>query len=365
MKKVLITASSLSHIRSFHIPYIEEFIKQGFAVHIASSGEESFPLADKYIPLPFEKKFSSPKNFKAAAMLRKVIKAEEYSLIITHTSLAAFFTRLAVKGLAHRPKLINVAHGYLFDDESSFIKKNVLLSAEKLTRNETDLLLTMNEYDYALAKRNHLGKKIINIPGIGVDFSALAKDVPQSKEEIREKYNIPKDATLLIYPAELSKRKSQATLIKALSKFSDNVYLSLPGRGDQKEYLVELSKSLGVEKRVIFPGFVSPMAELYKVADVAVSSSRSEGLPFNVMEAMYMGLPVIASRVKGHTDLITEGETGLLFPYGDESECERKIELIINNPALAEKLKENAKTSISKYDIKEVLPAVMSLYLSL
>ena len=59
------------------------------------------------------------------------------------------------------------------------------------------------------------------------------------------------------------------------------------------------------------------MAPLYALADAAVTASRSEGLPFNVMEAMYAGLPVIASRVKGHTDLLTEGLTGLLYPWDD------------------------------------------------
>ena len=78
-----------------------------------------------------------------------------------------------------------------------------------------------------------------------------------------------------------------------------------------------MADRLGVASRVRFPGFVQDMRTYYQAADLCVSSSRSEGLPFNVMEAMACGLPVVASDVKGHQDLVESGVTGLLYPFGE------------------------------------------------
>ena len=157
--KVLYTASTYSHIRSFHIPYLRELQRLGWEVHTAcGNAPEQVSYTDKSFNLPFKKQMSSPDNIKASGQLREIIQTETYSLIITHTSLAAFFTRLAVKGMKDRPRLINVVHGYLFDDDTPFLKKQLLLNAERFTAPETDLVLTMNRYDYDIARKYHLGK---------------------------------------------------------------------------------------------------------------------------------------------------------------------------------------------------------------
>ena len=96
MKTVLFTASTYSHIRSFHRPYLAAFRRMGWAVHIACGGPElDIPEADRRISLPFEKKMTAPANFRAQAALRREMEETGYDLVIAHTSLAAFFTRRA------------------------------------------------------------------------------------------------------------------------------------------------------------------------------------------------------------------------------------------------------------------------------
>ena len=126
-----------------------------------------------------------------------------------------------------------------------------------------------------------------------------------------------------------------------------------------------LAAALGVADRVIFPGFVSPMAPLYALADAAVTSSRSEGLPFNVMESMYAGLPVIASRVKGHTDLLEEGRTGLLYPFDDTAAFTSAVKRLLQEPDLSAALGTAAHDAVQPYALDTVLPQVMEQYLSL
>ena len=104
------------------------------------------------------------------------------------------------------------------------------------------------------------------------------------------------------------------------------------------------------------------MAPWYAAADGAVTTSRSEGLPFNVMEAMAAGLPVAASAVKGHVDLIRDGETGLLFPYGDPTACAARLLRLAQDPDLAHRLGTQAALEVQNYSLDRVLPQVMGAY---
>ena len=365
MRKLLVTASVYSHIYRFHQPYLRAFHEAGWETHVACAG---FPAEatyiDRPIEVPFEKKMWSASNLRALRMLRELIQAEDYELIITHTSLAAFFTRLALKGNKARPPLINVMHGYLFDAQTNPLKRIALLNAERLTAAETDLLLTMNEWDFHLAKREKLGKRIERLPGMGLDTSRLNAAAADDGAELRRRLGIDNTAFVLIFAAEFSKRKSQSTLLHALSRLPENVVLLLPGDGDLRESCRAEAERLGLSGRVIMPGFIEDIAAWYRAADAAVTSSHSEGLPFNVMEAMYMGLPIAASAVKGNTDLIRDGETGLLFPYGDAEACAACIMRLLSDAALRRELGERAKREVPRYTLDAVFPEVMERYLS-
>lgn len=366
LHKVLFTASTASHIYNFHLPYLEYFQQQGWTVHVACGGAvKTLPYTDKVFTLPLQKKMQSPDNFRAALQLRQIIKQEQYHFISTHTSLAAFFTRLALRGLRQRPPLANMVHGYLFDDKTSFLKRQILLSAEKTTAPQTDLLLTMNQWDFDLATRYHLGKRIVHIPGIGVDFSRLSLASNGDAQTLRKTYDIPKNSFVLLYAAEFSKRKGQAILIQAMRYLPSHVVLVLAGDGILLNDCKTLTAQFGLTNRVIFPGYVREMGRWYQIADAVVSSSRSEGLPFNIMEAMYMEKPVVASAVKGHTDLIQDHINGLLYPFGDAAVCARQIQTLIKSPALRRFYGQQAKADVTQYQLSTVFPQVIAQYQSL
>ena len=360
--RILITASTRIHIMNFHLPYIREFKERGWDVEVACgdcSGD--IPEADRTINIPFKKEMFSPKNIHALMILRKTIHRSNYDLVICHTSLAAFFTRLAVCSLKKRPLVVNVVHGYLFDDDAPIVRRLLLESAEKLMAPVTDAIITMNSWDAAYAKQHRLGKSVMELPGIGVDFSAMPEKTAPQRQELRQKLGLGENDFVLIYAAEFSKRKSQQILIEAMTLLPDNVVLVLPGCGALRDDCISMAQRLGLEKRVFFPGYVSDMPQWYMAADAAVSSSRSEGLPFNIMEAMYYFLPVVASNVKGNADLITDGKTGLLYPYGDSGNCARQILRLIHNPEFAKKLSLAANIEVKKYDIKSVLPHFIAI----
>lgn len=362
-EKLLFVASTAAHICKFHLPYLHQLKAEGWEIHAACSGSgEGIPHADHALEIPFKKRMFSPENLKAAWLLRRNIRQEHYTAVIVHTSLAAFFTRLAVLGLKSRPKVVNMVHGYLFDNRTPLLKRSLLLAAEKLTAPVTDLLITMNRYDHEIAKKHRLGRKIEFVPGAGVDFSALDAGRTGCGDELRRKLGIRPEDFVLIYPAEFSDRKMQHILLHAMTALPENAVLVLPGTGDRLGACQELAQKLGISHRVRFPGYVADIAPWYEMANAAVSASRSEGLPFNIMEAMHFSLPVVASRVKGHTDLILDGKTGLLYPCGDWEACAQQISRLINDPALARSLSQAGAENVKQYSLTTVQPKVMELY---
>ena len=362
-KKLLYIASSFGHLASFHQPYTEWLAQQGYEVHAAAGGEQrALRGVSRYIPLPLEKSMFSPRNFAAVLQLRSLLLRENYAMISLHTSLAAFFARLAVQLLpkSQRPVVMNTAHGYLFDGRTPVLKRTLLLGAERMTAPITDWLLTMNRQDEQIAKRYQLGRHIVPTPGMGIALTRFSPPSPAEKRALRRAMELPENSLVLIYAAEFSGRKNQKMLISAMPELP-NAVLLLPGRGALLDECRVLAQQQDVADRVRFPGFASNIEQYYRAADLCVSSSRSEGLPFNVMEAMACGLPAVLSDVKGHEDLVRSGENGFLFPYDDKNAFIRAVKQAAE-PTFRAQMSAAAVQTATPYGIDAVFPTLTAIY---
>ena len=356
--KVLYCASNPTHLRNFHLPYIAGLIARGDRVSTLCSGPFSAEGTEEHIDLPMVKNVLSPMNLVSALRLARLLRRERFDLLCLHTSLAAFVVRLALllagKGGA---RVVNTVHGYLFDDGTPFLKRQLLLLPEILFRSLTDRVTVMNEWDRALAEKHRLGREVVKIPGVGVDFARIA---PGEREELRQTLGLNPEDILLLYPAEFSGRKNQAFLIRALEKLPEKVFLALPGAGALLEACRREAAERGLEKRIFFPGQLSDLRDWYAAADIGVSASRSEGLPFNVMEGMYAAEPIVATRVKGHTDLIKEGTGGFLFGRGDEEEFLDCIRILLLDPELRRIMGEKNRREAERYSREKVREEVLA-----
>lgn len=362
-EKILYVASTFGHLASFHQPYLQWFADQGYEVHVAAGGTPcELKGVSRYISLPFEKSMFSPKNLAAVWALYRLMKAERYKMISLHTSLAAFFARLAVVPLGkRRPGVMNTVHGYLFDKDTQWTKRMLLLGAERMTAPVTDWLLTMNQQDTEIARRYHLGKRDVLTKGMGVDFTRFTPPEQNQREELRRKLGLKPSELVLIYAAEFSKRKNQGMLIEAMQSLPEHVVLLLPGQGEMREMCRMQAGRAGLTDRIRFPGFVRDMENWYRASDICVSSSRIEGLPFNVMEAMACGLPVVASDIKGHQDLICAGENGFLYSFGDTKEFVNAVQRM-QDAKVRQRMGESARSSVQRFGITEVFPELTVLY---
>lgn len=311
--KILYVASTASHLRRFHMPYIAA-LREHADVYLLASGDAQLLDFD----VPFEKNMFSLANFRTILKIRKILKQNQFDTVILHTSLAAFLTRAAMLGMSRRrrPFVHNVVHGYLFDEPIRSKKDRVLRFCERLMRRKTDTITVMNEADLEIVKRNKFCLGDVSfIYGMGVDMQVegVAPD-----PELRAQY-AKEGEFVCTFVGELSHRKNQSFLIEAAQRLCQKglpIKLLLVGEGADREELEEMIASRELANTVYLLGNREPVLPYLAISDLYVSASRIEGLPFNIMEAMACGLPILASNTKGQTDLLEETPDAL-YPAGD------------------------------------------------
>ncbi len=332
MAKILYAAGTFAHIKSFHLPYISALKKAGHEVLVMASGKGAdFDIA-------FEKKMLSLRNIKCQREIKRILKQEKFDAIILNTTLAAFNIRMALPR-KNRPRVLNLVHGYMFCEEPEGIKERIFLFAEKFLRSRTDSIIVMNDEDLRSAYRYSLTKgEIVKVRGMG----AKVPTGSESPEGIRKKLSSESDYAI-IFIGELSNMKNQALLISSLPKIKEkipNSVIWLLGAGGSEEELRTLSKELGVKDSVKFVGYVQNPADYVRAADIYIAPSRKEGLPFNIIEALGCQIPIIASDIKGHRDLIEDELTGLLFKKDSSEELIEKLMLLYNKELTFDKTKQ-------------------------
>lgn len=309
-KKILYAASTASHLRRFHTPYIEALRKEA-EVKTMATGE------GVDIPVLFAKSFFSPSNLGSILKIRKILKREKFDAVLVHTTLAAFLIRAAMIGQRKRPFVLNVVHGYLFPKEGRGLKNRILLLCEKLLWKQTDEIAVMNADDMMIAKQHRLCRgNVYFIDGMGITIDPT---VPAVDATLREQYATEKGDILCTFVGELSGRKNQSFLIRAVARLREEglpIRLLLVGEGGEREALEREILQNHMENAVFLLGNREPILPYLSITDLYVSASVSEGLPFNVMEAMSCGLPIVASDTKGQSDLLTNTE-GKLYPLDD------------------------------------------------
>ncbi len=308
--KILYAASTASHLRRFHVPYVQ-WLKQEHDVRLMATEGDGIDF-----PISFAKSFFSLGNLREILHIRKILKQECFDRVIVHTTLAAFLIRAAMIGMKNRPYVVNVVHGYLFSAKVTGKSEKVLLLCEKLVKKQTDEIVVMNREDLEIATAHRLCLgKISFVNGMGVKLGANAAFDQTLRNSIA-----PNEELLCTFVGELSKRKNQGFLIRAVSRLRREglpIHLLLLGEGKERAAFEQEIEAYHAADFVTLAGNREPVTPYLAVTDVYVSAALSEGLPFNVMEAMDAGLPIVATDVKGQNDLL-EGTDATLYTVGDE-----------------------------------------------
>ena len=369
MKKVLFTATVDSHILQFHLPFLKLFKENGYEVHVATNGNEEIPYCDVKHVVSFERSPIKINNLKAIRQLRKIINEEKFDIIHTHTPMGSVVTRLAAKKARkkYHTRVIYTAHGLHFFKGASAKNWLIFYPVEKYLSKYTDTLILINQEDYDLCKRKFKKCKDIQyVPGVGIDEAKFDFEMSEKeKHDLRKSVGVKDDDFVIIYPAEISKRKRQIWLIETINDLlnkNSNIHLLLPGKDSLDGKCQELVKELGLEKQVHFLGYRKDIPKLLKISNLAISSANQEGLPVNIMEAMYVGLPIVASDCRGNRDLIQDNVNGYLVSLKDNERFSNSIENIYNDNSKSEEFGHKSKEIIKDYLLDKIMIDMKNIY---
>ena len=345
MKKLLYITNISIGVSSFSVAAVRAAEELGVEFHLAGNFDgttkESLRKNEKeygvklhqidFIRTPYDLR-----NIKAYKQLVQLMKREKFDAIHCNTPTGGVLGRLAGKKCKVR-KIIYQAHGFHFYKGAP--KKNWLIyyPIEKWLAKYTDALITINNEDYELAKSKfqlrHNGK-VYYVPGVGIDLSQY--DLSDGiREKKRTELGLKETDFALISMGDLIERKNYSVAIKAMSKISDlNIHYFICGKGPEESKLIKLSEELGLRKRVHFLGYRNDIKELLKAADAFLFTSKQEGLARSLMEAMASGLPCVASKIRGNTDLLDGTDGGYLCETTDAVAYAKKLELLANDKVL-------------------------------
>lgn len=299
-------------------------------------------------------------NLAAIRQIKQIVSQERYDIVHCHTPIAAMCTRLACRKVRKKgTKVFYTAHGFHFYQGAPLKNWLLFYPIEKVCAHFTDVLITMNQEDYARAKKKMKAEKIAYVPGVGINLKHF-NDVVVDPVAKRREIGVPGDACLLLSIGELNENKNHSLVIRALAQIQDpNIHYVIAGRGIYQERLIALAKELNLSDHLHLLGYRQDIAELCKVSDVFCFPSFREGLPVSIMEAMACGMPVACGTIRGNTDLV-DSNGGVLFDPHDVDSCKRAILQILQEDW--EKLGAYNVEKIKGFDIGVVIERMRTLY---
>jgi glycosyltransferase involved in cell wall biosynthesis len=298
--------------------------------------------------------------------LVRLFKKEKPDIIHLNSSKIGVLGALAGR-IAGVPKIIFTAHGWPFYEPRNLLWRTVITFASYLTvLLSTETIVIHQKDKSATSYWPFVQRKITLIySGIGESFYFTKTE---AKGKIAALIGVPmqffEGKIILGNIAELHRNKGLLYAISAISLLPKNIIYIILGEGEQRVELEKLIQDKNLSDRVFLPGFVAFGSQVMKGFDIILFPSLKEGLPYTLLEAGLASLPVIATKVGGIPDLITDRVSGLLTNIKNSRSLSEGVLDLVENPQKRAKYGQSLKgTVLTSFDLKQMLKKTISLYL--
>lgn len=320
----------------------------GFHVHYASNMKEQHYIFDTnelqemgvtphHIDIE-RSPFLVANNYKAYKQIIDIIYENNISVLHCHAPVGGMLGRLAGRYCnkrGHSLKVIYTAHGFHFYKGAPLVNNTMYRGAEKILAHYTDILITINEEDYQNSHKLHIkrGGKRYKIPSVGLDTQHFHPLTEEQRDAQRKKLHL-EGKFFIVSVGELNENKNQYIVLKALKEMKDagkdisNIVYGICGEGFFRDRMENWIREMELTDHVVMFGYCTDVRKIEGCADAAVFPSKREGLGMAAIEALSMGVPVIASDNRGTREYMIHGKNGYVCDCEDSSTFVSGIEYV-------------------------------------
>lgn len=360
MKRILITSTDLMMVQ-FLLPHVKNLCENGYEVELACSevGNRLKEVREKVgnlVKVVHEVRLRrnplSPLNFKGYKDMARIMEKTHYDLIWTNEPVMGVVTRLCAKRLRNLgTKVMYMAHGFHFYNGAPIFNWIVYYPIERLMAHYADMIVTVNAEDFQRAKTFNVNE-VKYIHGIGINTERLVSC--EDHMDIRTELGLKDTDFVVLSIGELNKNKNQQTIVQAIARLKDpKVHYLVCGKGNQYANLVRMVHKFNLDKNIHFLGYRKDVMDICSQANVYVMPSLREGLPVSSLEAMYCGLPLLTSNIRGLVDVNKEGKNGYLLSPSDVDGFADGIRTLKNNPQKCQEMGIRNRNDVIPFTIEK------------
>ncbi|MBI4864049.1 MAG: glycosyltransferase [Candidatus Riflebacteria bacterium] len=273
---------------------------------VRSSGLSFYPLG-----------FDSAWRGRLVRAVRNLVSSGGYRIVHTHGGIAGFWVRAALPGLP--PRTVHTLHGIHYLHYANPLTRLACILVDRCLARFTDRIICVSSSDRRQGvAAGVLGASQARVVPNGVEPTELEPSVEPA--EVRAALGLSPRVPLIGCVARLHRQKGLPHLLESMATVGrqrPEARLALVGDGPEEVALRSLAANLGITDRILFLGARNDVADLYRAFDLFCLPSLWEGLPISLLEALLMGLPVVATAVDGTVEVVSHEQEGLLVPPGD------------------------------------------------
>jgi lipopolysaccharide/colanic/teichoic acid biosynthesis glycosyltransferase len=350
----------------------------GFDVAAASAaGPDLEPVQQAgvlHFAVPFTRRLTPIADLKACVALWRLVRREHFTIVHTHQVKAAVYAQLAAR-LAGVPIVVNTVHGFYFHDNTPRMKRKAWTLLERALARLSHAVLSQNREDIATAIRERIcaPRKIEHI-GNGIDVRRFDRAAvnPAQLDALRRELGLTADDQVVGFVGRLVVEKGVLELFEAIQSLRSRhprLRLLMIGPVDSERadaIQPSTADAHGVGDITRFTGYRHDMPELYALMNVCVLPSHREGMPRSPMEAAAMGVPCVATAIRGCREVVQPGKTGLLVPVNDAPALAEGISRMLGDGEMAAGMAVHARqVACEQFDERLVFERVTAAYLRL
>jgi glycosyltransferase involved in cell wall biosynthesis len=313
-------------------------------------------------------------DLRTLVSLFRELRALRPAIVHTHMAKAGVLGRLAAlaynatRGRAPRARVIHTYHGHVLEGYFSGFVNRVLVAAERLLARTSDALIAISPaIRRELVDTYRIGRdRQYRVVPLGFDLDGFAAINDADRAGARRALNLPADALVVSTVGRLTAIKQHELFLETIARVAGrhrSVVALIAGDGERRQELEAQAAGLGIANRVRWLGWRRDLATIYGATDVFLLTSRNEGTPVAIIEAMASGVAIVSTNVGGVKDVVTSADLGLLAPFGDAAALANDIDGLLKDPGRRRRMGDLARASVlTRFGFDRLVSDIAHLY---